>query len=171
MTVIAKYYHTCPDFQHIAQLYIMDTPPKYSITYSLQLELALISKIAQDGSKQLCIPSNCRKREQDGTIMELRETLIQNAHTTLGHMSGQKTYDYSSQTMSTGPPCERIPWNTASSATLANTLSSPLKRHKDWPDPYLFHKSHSLISLWTSSQCLQRLASMETKKSNMIVYG
>ena len=72
----------------------MDTPPEYSIIFSPQLELALISKIAQNGSKQLCIPSNCRKRELDGTIIELRETLIQNAHTTLGHMAGQKTYDY-----------------------------------------------------------------------------
>ena len=83
MTIIAQHYHTCLDFQHIAkypQLYILDTHPKYSIIFSPQLELALISKIAQNGSKQLCIPSNCRKREQDGTIIELRETLIQNCN-------------------------------------------------------------------------------------------
>ena len=97
MTIIAQHYHSYPDFQHPAkypQLDILDTPPKYRIIFSPQLELALISKIAQNGSKQICIPSNCRKREQDGTIIGLRETLIQNAHTTLGHMSGHKTYDY-----------------------------------------------------------------------------
>ena len=70
------------------------SPEQKSFYAHLRLARGPRYKIALDGTRRLCIPSNCRLEKTDGTITELREKLLYSAHTTLGHMSGKKTYNY-----------------------------------------------------------------------------
>ena len=47
----------------------------------------------KDNKLVLCIPQNCR-RSINEHIYEVKETILDNAYTTLGHGSGEKTYQY-----------------------------------------------------------------------------
>ena len=62
--------------------------------------LQLLYKKHPDGKLRLCIPSNCKKTTMSGntpSYQYLREALLKNAHTLLGHPGTQKQYEYLSE--------------------------------------------------------------------------
>src|SRR4029077_21223514 len=144
-TLIQKAYQDCSEFQLIAkypQLHSSTTSPLWEIIYDKlgQEDTMSIYKIDPSGTRCLCIPSNCRQQNEDKTVQELRETLIQQAHTTLNHMSGDKTYNYLTNyyfwpTMRKDTieycqqcdTCQRAKFRTTAPQGLARPLPAPLK--------------------------------------------
>ena len=93
---INKAYTNCQDFNlavTFSDLYNTPEFSDYSVIKDKEGGLTVF-KTTKNGSKRLCIPSKCRQQMEDGSIKELRETLIDQAHTTLGHASAEKTNHY-----------------------------------------------------------------------------
>ena len=93
---IKRAYEDCKDFQNIAkypQLYNNETNQQYHIAFNKDQSIIAIYKIVEHNQLKLCIPHNCRRSIHE-KIVELRNLILESAHKTLGHGSGEKTYQY-----------------------------------------------------------------------------
>src|SRR4029077_16786087 len=92
---IYKAYANCKDFSFIRQHSELFRPEYHVAHHSKTDDSAItIYHVKPDtGVLRLCIPQNCR-RSIDNYIVDLRERIIQNAHRTLQHASGEKTFEY-----------------------------------------------------------------------------
>ena len=97
-------YHSFDDFKTIAsylRLYTSVPEPKFHITFDNDRDDSTLTiyKQDRDSSIRLCIPSNCRTMLQNKTLpKKLREYIIYNAHTLLGHHGAQKNTTTSTNT-------------------------------------------------------------------------
>ena len=95
---IRRAYQHCEDFKTVAQfpyLFNNEINPIYHVTFNDKTNpnLPTIFKITKNNKLVLCILQNCR-RSINEHIYELKETILDNTHTTIGHGSGEKTYQY-----------------------------------------------------------------------------
>ena len=89
-------YEDYKDFQNIAkypQLYNNETNPQYHIIFNKDQSIIAIYKIVEYNQLKLCIPQSFRHSINEN-IIELRNLVLESAHETLGHGSGEKTYQY-----------------------------------------------------------------------------